>query len=75
MLDAEPSLDAVVVSTPDHMHASASIAAMQHGKHVYCEKPLARTIWEAHQMAAIAQANNVITQGTQGHEVRSSRAR
>ena len=74
MLDAEPSLDAVVVSTPDHMHAPASIAAMQHGKHVYCEKPLARTIWEARQMAAIAQANNVITQmGTQGHAYEGSR--
>ncbi|MGI9455068.1 MAG: Gfo/Idh/MocA family protein [Aeoliella sp.] len=74
MLDKEPSLDAVVVSTPDHMHASASIAAMQRGKHVYCEKPLARTVWEARQMAATAQTENVITQmGTQGHAFEGSR--
>src|SRR5690349_17040132 len=44
MLDKEKSLEAVVVSTPDHMHAFAAITAMRHGLHVYCEKPLARTI-------------------------------
>jgi len=74
MLDVESSLDAVVVSTPDHMHAPTSIAAMQYGKHVYCEKPLARTIWEARQMAAVTQAKNVVTQmGTQGHAFHGSR--
>ena len=40
------NFDAVVVSTPDHMHAPISLAAMQLGKHVYCQKPLARTIQE-----------------------------
>lgn len=75
MLAAETSLDAVVVTTPDHMHAPASIAAMQLGKHVYCEKPLARTIGEARQMAATAQARNVVTQmGTQGHAYEGSRS-
>src|SRR5436190_14079575 len=46
MLDEEKSLDAVVVSTPDHTHAIAAIAALRAGKHVYCEKPLAHSIWE-----------------------------
>ena len=47
MLDKEKDLDAVVVSTPDHMHATAAIAAMRRGCHVYVEKPLVRTFWEA----------------------------
>ena len=74
MLEKEKTLDAVVVSTPDHMHALASIAAMKLGKHVYCEKPLARTIWEARQMAKVAVDNKVITQmGTQGHSFAGTR--
>jgi predicted dehydrogenase len=74
LLDAQKDLDAVLVATPDHNHAVISIAAMQVGKHVYCEKPLARSIWEARQMAKAATASGVATQmGTQGHAYEGTR--
>ena len=74
MLDKEKSLDAVVVSTPDHTHAVAAIAAMRHGLHVYCEKPLARSIYEARRMAEVAREAGVVTQmGQQGHAMEGSR--
>jgi predicted dehydrogenase len=59
--------DAVVVSTPDHTHAVAAAMAMRYGKAVYCEKPLARTIWEARRIGEIAKEMKVATQmGNQG---------
>jgi predicted dehydrogenase len=68
MLDKEKDLDAVVVSTPDHTHAVAVMAAIQRGKHVYCEKPLARTIGEVRKLTEAARAAGVVTQmGHQGH--------
>ncbi|MBK5292796.1 MAG: Gfo/Idh/MocA family oxidoreductase [Acidobacteriia bacterium] len=53
MLNKEDrNIDAVIVSTPDFMHAAAPFAAMERGKHVYCQKPLTRTIWEARALTA-----------------------
>ena len=68
MLDAlHQQIDAVVVSIPDHMHAPVSLAAMELGKHVYCEKPLTWSIDEARRMASLAREKKLATQmGTQG---------
>jgi predicted dehydrogenase len=61
-------IDAVVVSTPDHTHAPASVLAMKLGKHVYCEKPLCHSIFEARVMAETAGKMKVATQmGNQHH--------
>jgi predicted dehydrogenase len=75
MLEKEKkSLDAVIVSTPDHTHATAAIAAMQRGLHVYCEKPLARSIYEVRRMRDEAEKAGVVTQmGTQGHAMEGTR--
>lgn len=67
MLDEEKSIEAVVVGTPDHTHAIVSMAAIQRGKHVYCEKPLTRTVYEARALAKAARDARVATQmGNQG---------
>jgi predicted dehydrogenase len=66
MLEKE-KLDAVTVSTPDHHHAPASILAMRRGLHVYCQKPLTHSVWEARQMTRVAREMKVATQmGNQG---------
>lgn len=60
-------IDAVIVSTPDHTHAVAAAAAIQRGKHVYCEKPLTRTVHEARVLRELARKHKVVTQmGNQG---------
>jgi predicted dehydrogenase len=69
MLDKEAkNIDAVVIGAPDHIHGPAAIRAMKMGKHVYCEKPMAHTIFEAREMARVARETGVVTQmGNQGH--------
>jgi predicted dehydrogenase len=60
-------IDAITVSTPDHTHAPASIMAMKMKKHVYCQKPLTHTVFEARQMRDVAKQMGVATQmGNQG---------
>jgi len=55
MLDKEgKNIDAVIVAIPDHMHATAAMWCMERGKHVYVQKPLVRTIWEARQLREAA---------------------
>ena len=74
MLEVEKSLDTVIVSTPDHTHAIAAITALQHGKHVYCEKPLAHSIYEVRKMRAVAERSGLVTQmGQQGHAMEGTR--
>jgi predicted dehydrogenase len=63
-------VDAVNVGVPDHMHAHAAITAMSQGKHVYCQKPLAHTVWEARQMTLWAEKKGLITQ--MGNQIHSS---
>lgn len=68
LYDHANQLDAVVVSTCEHTHALATLPALQLGKHVYCEKPLTHSTWEARVIREAANAANVATQmGTQIH--------
>ncbi len=72
--EMDKNIDAVVVATPDHFHAVAAMAAIQRGKHVYCEKPLAHNIFEVRELMKAAKAKNVVTQlGNQGHSTDSIR--
>lgn len=75
MLEKEgDKIDAVVVSTPDHLHAVAAMAAIKRGKHVYVEKPLTLTISEARALQAAAKEAGVCTQmGNTGHASNGSR--
>jgi predicted dehydrogenase len=68
LLDESKDLDAVVVSTTEHTHAFATLPAIQLGKHIYCEKPLAHSVWETRIVAEAAARHKVATQmGTQIH--------
>lgn len=67
MLEKEKTLDAVIVATPDHMHAVVAAEAMRLGKHVYCQKPLVQTVQEARLLRKLAKDKGVVTQmGNQG---------
>lgn len=67
-------IDAVTVSTPDHMHFPIGMAALALGKHVLIEKPMSHTIAEAHQLAKLAREKKVATQmGNQGHASEGTR--
>lgn len=69
MFDAmEKQIDAVVVSTPDHTHFHPSMLALGLGKHLYCEKPMAHSVWETRAMTDLARRQKVATQlGVQRH--------
>jgi predicted dehydrogenase len=67
MLDEMKEIDGVVIGTPDHLHAFATMEALRRGKHVYCEKPLTHSVWEARQVSEAARVAKVATQmGNQG---------
>ena len=70
----EKNIDAVLVSCPDHMHGTAAMWAIVRGKHVYCQKPLTRTVWEAQELLKAAQKYRVATQmGNQGYSNEGAR--
>ena len=68
MLEKQKDIDAVLVATADHMHAPIALAAMEHGKHVYVQKPLTWCVDEARKLSQRAKETKVATQmGNQGH--------
>ena len=74
MLQKEKSIDAVVISTPDHTHASIAAAFMREKKHIYVEKPMCKTIVEARKLAELAKQYDLVTQmGNQGHATDGTR--
>jgi hypothetical protein len=70
LLDASRDIDAVIVSTPDHMHAPIVMPVLQLGKPVYCQKPLTHTVFEARQLTLAARRAGVVTQ--MGNQLQSS---
>jgi predicted dehydrogenase len=72
MLEREKDLDAIVIGTPDHVHAPIAVAAMKKGKHVYCQKPMAHTLQEAVRMGEVARETRVATQVAVGNQASES---
>jgi predicted dehydrogenase len=74
MLEKEPSIDAVLIATTDHNHAPIAAAYMREKKHVYVEKPMAKTIYECRKLAELAKEYDVVSQmGNQGHASEGTR--
>jgi predicted dehydrogenase len=74
LFDHHKEFDAVVISTCEHTHAFATMLALRHNKHVYCEKPLTHNIWEARRIREIAVKTKVATQmGIQNHATENYR--
>jgi predicted dehydrogenase len=74
MLETQKDIDAVMVATPDHLHAVATMAALKAGKHVYCEKPLTHSVYEARMIGKAAREAKVATQmGNQGQASEEAR--
>lgn len=74
MLEKQKDIDAVVIATPDHTHAVITMACIEAGKHVYVQKPLTHTIYEARMITEAARKAGVQTQmGNQGHSWESIR--
>ena len=74
MIEEEKDIDAYVVATPDHIHATAAAKAMRAGKHVYVQKPLTWSVHEARVLRHLAEETGVVTQmGNQGHSTDDAR--
>jgi predicted dehydrogenase len=69
LFERSRDFDAVIVSTPDHMHAPIALPAMALGKHVFCQKPLTHTVFEARQMRRAAEKYRLVTQ--MGNQIQS----
>ena len=74
MLEKQKDIDAVLIATPDHLHATIALAAMSLGKHVYVQKPLAYSVHEVRllQKAALANPKLATQMGNQGHSMEGS---
>ncbi len=68
MIDKQKDIDAIIIATPDHTHAVIAMAAIKAGKHVYVQKPMTHSVYEARKLTEAAREHKVVTQmGNQGH--------